>query len=81
MKCQFCTHFQKFFLFISNQVLWGTTFITDFFSDFCSKNSSFNNVQYFYYMKMGYFQNIIPTSSFITLIYLIVCFLQFTYIF
>ena len=48
----------------------GNIFITEGFADFCSKKVLLLTSNFFYYIDVyenGYFQNIVPTSSFITL--------------
>ena len=60
----------KWNFFILNQV-WGINFITEGFADFCSKKVLLLTCNYFYYIDVyenGFFRNIVPTSSFITLI-------------
>ena len=49
----------------------GNIFITEGSADFCSKKVLLLTSNFFYYIDVyenGYLQNIVPTSSFITLV-------------
>ena len=52
---------------MKNQILWGRNFITKVFTHFCSKNVLLLTRNCFYYKDV--YENIVSTSSFITLIW------------